>query len=324
MDFVTKEGFMLPAEWSPTAVVWLSWPVAPVLWSDIPRRRVEEEFVRLIRLIARYSEVKVAVATAERDRVSLLLAEFSSVTLVNMETDDVWCRDHGPTFLKNLRTGELAAVDWVYNGWGAKFPFQKDAQVAAQIAFQEGAKVLSSTLVCEGGAFDCNGVGRLLTTESVLLNPNRNPDCSQEEVTAELKKVLGVNEVIWLRAGLEQDDTDGHIDMVARFVGENCVLAVQGDTEILVENWTRLEAAGLEVTALPSVGEVAPGVEGSYANFLIVNQGVIVPQYGIADDEEAIRVIQQAFPSHQIEGFDCRLIGREGGGVHCLTQGRWA
>ena len=133
--------------------------------------------------------------------------------------------------------------------------------------------------------------------------------------------MLGAEEVIWLSAGLDNDDTDGHIDMVARFVGPGKVLAVEPSNEGLRENVRRMEAAGLEVAYLPTVGEFSTGVDGSYANFLIVNDGVIVPQYGLPQDERALLILQEAFSEKEIIPQDCRIIGLEGGGVHCLTQG---
>ncbi|WP_377047634.1 agmatine deiminase family protein [Roseibacillus persicicus] len=313
--------FMMPAEWSPTEAVWLSWPVAPHLWEGVEREIVENEFVRLAEVIGRFATVRISVCQEERDRVASLL---KNAEVFAIATDDVWCRDHGPTFLKSPKTGEVALVDWTYNAWGGKFAYEKDARVASAIGAQLALRTFASKLVCEGGALESNGAGRILTTESVLLNPNRNPDWSKEEVSAELLAKLGAHEVIWLRAGLENDDTDGHVDMVARFVGEQKVLAVESATSNLVDNWQKLEDAGLEVVALPFVGEIAEGIEGSYANFLIVNDGVVAPQYGLSTDSQALEIISRAFPEKQVVGFDCRILGLEGGGAHCLTQGQWA
>lgn len=313
--------FMMPAEWSPTEAVWLSWPVAPHLWAGVERGVVEGEFVKLAEVIGRFAKVRVSVCQEERDRVAALLKKAEVFAIA---TDDVWCRDHGPTFLKSPTTGEVALVDWIYNAWGGKFAFEKDAQVASSIGGKLGLRTFASQLVCEGGALESNGAGRILTTESVLLNPNRNPDWCKEEVTAELLQQLGAKEIVWLRAGLDNDDTDGHIDMVARFVAEGKVLAVEPATKNLVDNWQRLEEAGLEVYSLPYVGEIADGIDGSYANFLIANHGVIAPQYGLATDRQALEIIAQAFPDKEVVGFDCRILGLEGGGAHCLTQGQWA
>lgn len=310
----------MPPEWSPVEAIWLSWPVAPHLWAGVPRAQIEEVFTQLAKAIARFSEVRVCVQASEGERVSALLGE--TATVFAIETDDVWCRDHGPTFLTNSHTGEVALVDWVYNAWGGKFAYAKDSQVARCIGEAEGVTLFPSKLVCEGGALESDG-RRILTTESVLLNPNRNPSWTKDQITHELCEKLGVGEVLWLPAGLEKDDTDGHIDMVARFVAPGEVLAVEPVTPSLAENARLLEAAGLQVQFLPFVGQFAPGVDGSYANFLIVNQGVLVPQYGLPQDAEACAILQRAFSEHEVVPFDCSLLGLEGGGIHCLTQGQF-
>ena len=312
-------GYSTPPEWASVEAIWLSWPVEPNLWKQIPREEVEAAFSSLVASIARFAEVRLCVAPTEAERVSEQLGENAEIFAI--ETDDVWCRDHGPTFLINQESADVAFVDWNYNGWGGKFPCEKDALAAQVIGEAEGALAFSSKLTCEGGAIEGDGAGRVLTTESVLLNPNRNPDWTKEQVTSELCEMLGAEEVIWLSAGLDNDDTDGHIDMVARFVGPGKVLAVEPSNEGLRENVRRMEAAGLEVGYLPTVGEFSTGVDGSYANFLIVNDGVIVPQYGLPQDEQALLILQEAFSEKEIIPQDCRIIGLEGGGVHCLTQG---
>lgn len=313
-------GYTIPAEWEPVEAVWIGWPVEKKLWSSQNRASVQQHFASLVELLSRFTTVRFCVAETELDRVSALIPAAEGFPIA---TDDVWCRDHGATFLKNRTTGEVGAVDWTFTAWGGKFPYQKDAAVVAQLCETLAIPRFPSALVCEGGALESNGAGLLLTTESVLLNPNRNPGMSQQEVTRELIDQLGVAEVIWLPAGLDNDDTDGHIDMVARFVSERAVLAVEATTPTLKENLARLQQAGLEVETLPAVGEFADGVDGSYANFLIANDGIIVPQYNLATDQEALAIIRNAFPRHEVVPCDCTLIGLEGGAVHCLTQGQW-
>lgn len=320
MTKLKAPGYTIPAEWEPVDAVWMGWPIREELWKDCPRGEVERHFANLAMLLSRFATVRFCVEEAELDRISALIPEAEGFPIA---TDDVWCRDHGATFLKNRGTGEVGAVDWVFNAWGGKFPHEKDAAVVTQICEKLQIPCLPSRLVCEGGALDSNGAGRLLTTESVLLNPNRNPGWTKDEVTRELENQLGIDEVIWLPAGLQNDDTDGHVDMVARFVSESSVLALGPTTETLQENLRRLQAADLEVETLPTVGEFADGVDGSYANFLIANEGVIVPQYNLPSDAEALAIVRNAFPKHEVVGCDCTLIGREGGAVHCLTQGQW-
>ena len=312
-------GYQIPCEWTPTKKVWLTWPSEGGLWPDVSRESLEQAFSALAQVIARFAEVGICVAERDVQRVERLVP---TASLLITENDDVWCRDHGPTFLKNSKTGAVAAVDWVYNGWGGKYPFEKDAQIARRIVKHEGLPCFSSSLVCEGGALESNGVGTILTTESVLLNLNRNANWSREEIERELKVMSGVERVVWLPGGLEKDDTDGHIDMVARFLSENLVLALEPVTETLQNNWRRLEEAGFEVKALPFAGEITPGVEGSYANFLIVNNGILVPQYGLPSDAEVLNLVA-SLSEKEVVGVDCRLFGLEGGGLHCLTQGQW-
>lgn len=320
MTRLTEPAFILPAEWEMVEAVWMGWPIAEGLWKEYDREIVEQDFRMLTEVISRFAPVRYCVEAAELDRVSAIIPEAEGYPIA---TDDVWCRDYGATFVKDRCSGAVRAVDWTFNAWGGKFRHSKDAAVVSKICEALGIPRVASRLTCEGGALDSNGAGRLLTTESVLLNLNRNGGWSREEVTCELEAMLGIDEVIWLEAGLENDDTDGHVDMVARFVGEEEVLVVEPQTEALRNNWRQLGNAGLSVEGLPFVGEFAPGVDGSYANFLMVNQGVVVPQYQLASDREALAIIRNAFPKHEVVGYDCTLLGLEGGGVHCLTQGQW-
>ncbi|MEM9080111.1 MAG: agmatine deiminase family protein, partial [Verrucomicrobiota bacterium] len=281
------------------------------LWGGIEREEVDGVLVKLVELVGRFAEVKMC---GVKEGLEELLEGRAEV--LGIETDDVWCRDHGATFVRE--GDELVAVDWLYNGWGGKFEHGKDARVADVMAEVLGVRRVGAELVCEGGAVESNGAGVVMTTESVLLNRNRNGGWSKAGVERGLGELLGAERVVWLERGLVNDDTDGHIDMVARFVSEMKVLMVEG-----VEGRGVIEGAGFEVEMLPGPVEVAEGVEGSYANFLIVNGGVIVPQFGRADDERALEVLEGCFPEKEVVGFDCSVVGLEGGGVHCLTQGQW-
>jgi agmatine deiminase len=257
------------------------------------------------------------------------------VRLFPHPTNDVWCRDHGPTFVRHPETGERAMVDWTFNAWGGKFPpWDLDDAVPAHVAESLGMRRFPRDFVCEGGAIEVDGAGRVLTTESVLVNPNRNPGWGRKDVERELRTCLGVADVLWLPSGLEGDDTDGHIDTLARFVGPGRVLAAVSldpadpDHAVLARNRACLVEAGLDVVDLPQPALIpAPAgwredrLPATYANFLLVNGAVWVPTYGPARaDDTACGVIADCFPDRQIVRFDCREILLEGGALHCLTQ----
>ncbi|MDP0489763.1 MAG: agmatine deiminase family protein [Verrucomicrobiota bacterium JB023] len=326
MESAKKAGYRTPPEWARVDGIWMSWPVADQLWESVPRQELESVFADLVALISRFAEVRLCVRENQRAHVEeqFAAAGAQNYQIFGISTDDVWCRDHGATFLKHKDTGTPAVIDWIYNGWGGKFSHQLDSQVARRMAESWGLRRFQVPLVCEGGAIEVDGEGLCMTTESVLLNPNRNPNLKKGKVEQLLIESLGVDKVLWLKGGLPHDDTDGHADMVARFTKPGHVLAVEKSTETLGENAERLEAAGLEVRYLPDAGEVTEGVSGSYANFLIVNGAVIVPQYGKSTDEKALEIIRAEFPSHEVVGFDCSVLGLEGGGIHCLTQGQFA
>jgi agmatine deiminase len=331
-------GFAMPPEWAPQAAVWLSWPHDPRLWPG-KLDRIRGIFARLAALLAGFQEVRINAGPEHHAGIRALLdeagADPAATQLFPHPTDDVWCRDHGPSFLKHRETGELAAVDWRFNAWGGKFePHDRDDAVAALIARSLGLRCFSSRLVFEGGGLEVDGAGRVLTTRSVALNPNRNPGWSRAQVEAELLAMLGGDQVLWLPGGLAGDDTDGHIDTLTRFIAPGMVVtAVESDPadpnhRVLAENRALLAAAGLEIIDLPQPPPIAapPGwresrLPATYANFLLVNDGVIAPTYGQpGPDARALGIIGDCFPGRRVMAFDCREILLEGGAVHCLTQ----
>ena len=239
--FPPQLGYRWPAEWEPHAATWLSWPRNPATWPD-HFEPVPGEFAQLVRTIAQFEPVNLlAGGEAVMRQARELVGDLPNVKLHDIETNDAWCRDHGPTFLSvqspqsnvqsqgknDLGLGTLdsglapALIDWEYNAWGGKYPpFDLDNQVPRKIAAVQGRRVFSPGIILEGGAIEGNGEGVLLTTESCLLNPNRNPHLSRAQTEQYLRNYLGVKEIWWLTGGeIAGDDTDGHIDQIARFVG---------------------------------------------------------------------------------------------------------
>jgi agmatine deiminase len=254
--------------------------------------------------------------------------------------NDVWCRDHGPIFVKHSDTGEVAVTDWEFNAWGGKFPpWDLDNGIPSRIASALGLRRFTGGMILEGGAIEVNGAGQLLTTEAVLLNPNRNPNLSREEIEQRLRDGLGVSEILWLKQGIEGDDTDGHIDDLARFIDPQTILAcVDRDSNspnasVLADNLASLRSfvgpndRAFEVLEipLPEACEVAgwrlPVLPASYVNFLILNGGVLVPTFRQPkNDDRALGIIRELFEDREVVGIDCLDLVEEGGTLHCISQ----
>ncbi len=328
----------MPPEWARQTAIWMSWPVHAHHWPDrFPL--MQQVFARMAMAISRHEEVRVNAGEefhhTIRDTLAKAGADLSAIRLFPHFTNDVWCRDHGPTFLKHPATGEIALTDWKFNAWGGKFePHDADDAVPARIAASLGLRSFRSRLCFEGGGLEVDGAGRVLTTESVALNPNRNPGWTKSEVEAEIRAFLGVDQVLWLPSGLEGDDTDGHIDTLTRFVAPGTVLtAIESDHTdpnypVLERNRAMLRDMGLQVIDLPQPEPIAAPagwredrLPGTYANFLVVNDAVLVPTYRQPErDARALAIIGECFPGRTPVAFDCLDILLEGGAIHCLTQ----
>ncbi|MGF1451602.1 MAG: agmatine/peptidylarginine deiminase [Opitutales bacterium] len=322
----------LPAEWEPQQALWLSWPLSSWLW---PGRLPEAQalFARLAVTAACYQPVCINAApeahTGIRQALDAAGSAQQPITLLPVPTDDVWIRDHGPIFVRDGKE-RLLATDWTFNAWGGKFPeYARDNAVPAVLAeaCQWARAVPEPGYILEGGAIESDGRGTVLTTEPVILNPNRNPNFSPEEHHAILKRGLGVERVISLPEGIPNDDTDGHIDNVARFTPRGDVLlALHPSLPQLERNRERLTAEGFTVEAL-----VLPQLPGnppppaSYANYVVLNAAVLVPTFDTAaEDARAIATLQAAFPEREIVPFDARLLLAEGGALHCCTLNAFA
>jgi agmatine deiminase len=248
---------------------------------------------------------------------------------------DVWFRDYGPTFVVNRASNKLAMVAWIFNAWGEKYTtLMKDSRMPRLINEDLKLECFQPGIVLEGGSIDANGQGTVLTTEQCLLNRNRNPQLSKTEIESHLHEYLGTTKVIWLKEGIAGDDTDGHVDDVARFVGHNTVLCAYEEDEAdenyraLKENYEILCASAdqdgneLRVTKLPMPGFVGDDerLPASYANFYIGNNVVLVPTFGHENDKRAMRIIQDTIQDKRVVGINCRELVYGLGTIHCISQ----
>ena len=335
-------GFRMPAEWMPHRGTWLSWPHKEASWPG-KFGPVPGIFARMVRALTEREEVHINVAgrameASVRSQVREAGANPDKVFFHDNPTNDAWCRDHGPIFLERHRDGrsEQAIVDWGYNAWGGKYPpYDLDDVVPTRIAGELGLPLFAPGIVMEGGSIDVNGRGTLLTTESCLLNPNRNPSLDRGEIERYLRAYLGVTKILWLGDGIVGDDTDGHVDDLTRFVDERTVVtAVEDDPadenyEPLQENLERLrgmtdqDGRPLRVVTLPMPRPLehdGQRLPASYANFYIANGLVLLPTYDPPRDEQAIATLGGLFPDRDIVGIDCTDLVWGLGAFHCVTQ----
>lgn len=313
-----------PAEWEPQARVWLTRPHNVETWPGCLEK-----------------------AQAEFDRMAAAIQAATPVAMTHelgIPTDDSWVRDYGPLFVKDA-AGRLYCHDFRFNAWGDKYePYDADDAAAARIAAYLQLPVIRHDEVLEGGAIDVNGAGSVMTTEQCLLNPNRNPRKSRSDIERMLHEGLGTHHVIWLPGGIAGDDTDGHIDTIARFVNPTTVVAPRAprdhlDHEGLERNWRVLQHARdqdgkqltlVELPAAPSrffdypADRFGPGgskpLPASYTNFLISNQHVFVPVYEQPTDAPALRIYEQVMPGFKIVPVSCRWLVVGYGAVHCLSM----
>jgi len=340
-------GYRMPAEWEQHAATWLSWPRREGISFPDSFDRVMPVLRAMVEALVESEQVCINICNdvheAEAREVLRGLGEQISFHLV--PTNEPWCRDHGPIFLTRdtdpksatgrIRRGELAVVDWNYNAWGNKYPpFDLDEVAPTRVAEILDVPVFYPGMILEGGAIDVNGAGALLTTEACLLNKNRNPSLSRDEIEQRLRDYLGVRDVLWLGDGIAGDDTDGHIDDLARFVSEKTVITVveenRGDEnyEPLQENLARLQAmkiSGLaaEVITLPMPKKIMREglrMPATYANFYIANTCVLVPTFADPADEAALSIVRECFPHRRVIGIDSRELIWGLGAFHCLTQ----
>lgn len=335
-------GYRWPAEWEPHAATWLTWPHNPETW---PGRieRVEGAFREIVRGLAGREEVRINVADeAMEKRVRRVLAGAADtgVRFFHIESDDAWVRDHGPLFVTREGDPAMAVVDFGFDAWGRKYPpWDRDAAVARRCAEALGVPRFATPFVLEPGSIDGDGRGTVLTTESCLLNANRladgEPPRTRERAELELQQMLGARQVVWLGDGIVGDDTDGHVDDFARFVGPGRVVCAQepdaADTNHrpLAEALRRLRASRdatgrvLEVVPLPMPPPVVEGGDrcpASYANFYLANGVVLVPTFGAPSDERAMAILGECLEGRDVVPIGARDLVVGLGTIHCLTQ----
>ena len=334
-------GYSMPAEWMPHRATWLAWPHNRETWPT-QLETVREVWVRIIQALALNEQV-VLLVNDEQTRQDVILrlktvrAVMKNISILKIPTVDVWMRDYGPTFLTRAG-GEnpLALNDWIFNGWGRKYrAYEDDDRVARDMATLLQVPVFNHSVVLEGGSIEVNGAGTCLTTEQCLLNRNRNPDMSRGEIEQFLQDALGVSHLIWLGEGIIGDDTDGHIDDIARFINPTtvvCVLETNSNDENyapLRENYERLQGARdqnghrLSVVTLPCPAAIdyeGSRLPASYANFYIANELVLAPVFDDPNDYKALGILQELFPERRVVGLPCKALVAGLGAIHCVTQ----
>lgn len=334
----------MPAEWELHEATWISWPDRDGQSFPDSYDRVVPTLVRMATAIAESEILRINISSPEQERevrgFLSPVAPMERIEFFDIPTNEPWCRDHGPIFVKRPKTAILAPTlavnDFGYNAWGGKYPpFDADDVVPTTIARRFALPLFEPGFILEGGSVDPNGAGALLTTESCLLNPNRNPSLSREQIEQGLRDYLGVNQVLWLGDGIEGDDTDGHVDDITRFVSRSTVVTVvepdQADSnhEPLEANLQRLQgmalADGTPLTVLelpmpPRIEREGLRLPASHANFYIANTTVLLPAFGGTSDQVATALLADLFPTRKILPIDCRELIWGLGAFHCLTQ----
>lgn len=329
----------LPAEWEDQDGVLLAWPHPDSDWAP-DLERVEPVFAALAAAVSRFEEVLIVAPETAAAPVHLANAgaDMERVRLYTAATNDTWTRDFGPVTV--YEDGTPVLLDFGFNGWGLKFAADRDNQVTRRLvesgAFGACERRIPG-LVLEGGSIESDGAGTLLTTAECLLGPNRNPHLDRPGLERELARWLGAERVLWLHQGyLAGDDTDSHIDTLARFCPDDTIVYVSciepGDEHHGALNRMAMELQALRTAAgtayrllplpwpAPTFDEAGQRLPATYANFLVVNKAVLVPTYDDPSDEPALAVIAEAFPGREIIGIDCRPLIRQHGSLHCVTM----
>jgi agmatine deiminase len=338
-DTPRNRGFSMPAEWEPHDAVWLSWPNNPQTFPDL--QAVEETYIQFISAMQGSEEVELLIHDSDvmedvRDRLCKTGPGDSNVTFRVTDYEDIWIRDYGPTFIVNPAISEIAMVRWRFNAWGEKYKnLIRDKKIPGIMNGWLGLPVFEPGIILEGGSIDVNGRGTIMTTRSCLLNPNRNPGYTESDIEGFLMEYLGADHVIWLKEGITGDDTDGHIDDIARFTGPSTVVCASEDDrtddnyQALEENYDILvrsvdqDGNPLRVVKLPMPDQVRCGDDrypASYTNFYIGNSVVVVPVFNDPHDSTALKILGPLFPGRKIIGIDARAMVEGRGTYHCATQ----
>lgn len=350
------DGFYMPAEWAPQKQVWMIWPERADNWR-LGAKPAQAAFAQVALAIAEFEPVTVGVSAAQYDNARAALSH-ARIRVVEMSSNDAWCRDTGPTFVRNAQ-GEVRGVNWDFNAWGGfngglYWPWNLDQQVGRKILeIEQCLRYATEGFVLEGGSIHVDGEGTLITTEECLLNANRNPHLTRSDIEKVLSEHLSVDKVIWLPEGLYNDETNGHVDNFCCFVRPAEVLLAWTDEpsdpnyarcraalsvlesqtdakgrafvvhKIAVPGplyATEAECAGVDFAHASQPRDPSIRLAGSYVNFLIVNGGIIAPRFDDPMDEVACATLARLFPEHQVVMVPGREILLGGGNIHCITQ----
>jgi agmatine deiminase len=334
-----SQGYIFPAEWEEHSATWLTYPLPNISWPD-NFNKVTDEYNQFIRLISESEKVNIVTQNETHskklfDVLSGLNIDLDQIRFFPYGSNDSWCRDYGPAFLKNPLTGEKAIVKWEFNAWGNKYPSNLDNKIGYKIADNYSYPVFQPGIIMEGGSIDVNGKDTLITTSSCLLNKNRNPHLSKEKIETYIADYYGYQHIIWLNSGIEGDDTDGHIDDIARFVNDDTIIiAIERNNkdvnhQPLLENLEILKNSHtgsgkpIQIVELPMPAPAYVDnmrLPCSYANFYITNKYVIVPVFGSKEDDNALQIIQHCFPERIVAGIYSGNIIFGQGSWHCLSQ----
>ena len=347
---ITEDGYRMPAEWEPHKATILTWPHddrhwpglfdrIPAIWARMVKELEVGEDVHLII----HDDATEASAKAEMKKANV---QGDRVHLHRIPNNFAWARDNGPIVVKNA-AGERLFLDWKHNAWGGQWEYELDDAMPTALARELGERSLDVPMVLEGGSIDVNGQGTLLTTENCLLNPNRNPGLTKDQIERHLKDHLGVRHILWLGEGIAGDDTSGHVDDLARFVAPSTVVTIinedpqDPDFAPLQENLRRLrtmkDQGGHPLTVIPivqpkpvlvhqtpskAVHEAGKGfrIPASYANFYVANECVLLPVWDDPNDGAAVDTLQRCFPNRRIVPIDSRVLTWGFGSFHCVTQ----
>ncbi len=355
--------YFMPPEWAPHRLTLLAWPDNRETWPGDRLNRVEQVYANILQALVPYEEVVILTSCPEAHQAASAMIQnrgldWNRIRLLRVPVNDVWIRDYGPvTLFEKQEPADTSATpatsggnqkvtwkpvmaNWGYNAWGGKYPpWDDDDRVPEQLAGLLGYPFIEPGMILEGGSIDVNGAGTLLTTESVLLNPNRNPALNRQQIEEKLRNWLGVDQIIWLKKGLRGDDTDGHIDDLARFVSKDTIMAtvchdradpnydlLQENLEILYRAHD-LDGQPFKILELPLPATRIDGttvdgsdyVPASYANFYIANGCVLVPTYDQRYDEQVLNLFRPLFQGRRIIGIPCKNLVWGQGSIHCIT-----
>ena len=350
------DGYRMPGEFEPQTRIWMAWPHRTDTWAW-GAKPAQKQYADVARAIAEFEPVTMCVNQVDYANAKAVFEDDENVTVVEMTTDDAWVRDTGATWVVNDE-GDKRAVHWHFNAYGGfenglYFPWDKDEQIALKMAEMSGCRrYRPESVILEGGSIHVDGEGTVLTTEMCLLSEGRNPDMDRGAIERMLCDYLGCEKVLWLRDGIDPEETNGHIDDVACFIRPGEVACIWTDdpqnpfyqpardaydtlSQTTDAKGRKLKVHKLCLTQQPCLLQGAAtidAVEGtipredgevaiaSYMNFLIVNGGVILPQYGDANDALAVQQVQAMFPERRVVGVQTREVAFGGGNIHCITQ----